>query len=60
LAQHGFRIGAHALRATAVTKVLDNQADIATIRIYDHRKPGQRAARHRHFENYLAVSFERE
>jgi integrase/recombinase XerD len=46
----GFEIGAHALRATAATNALDNQADIAkvqewlghaniaTTRIYDHRK----------------------
>ncbi len=46
----GFRIGAHSLRATAATNALDNQADIAkvqewlghaniaTTRIYDHRK----------------------
>jgi site-specific recombinase XerD len=46
----GFQIGAHALRATAATNALDNQADIAkvqewlghaniaTTRIYDHRK----------------------
>jgi integrase/recombinase XerD len=50
LAQLGFEIGAHALRATAATNALDNQADIAkvqewlghanitTTRIYDHRK----------------------
>jgi integrase/recombinase XerD len=46
----GFEIGAHALRATAATNVLDHEADIAkvqewlghaniaTTRIYDHRK----------------------
>ncbi len=46
----GFAIGAHALRATAATNALDHQADIAkvqewlghaniaTTRIYDHRK----------------------
>jgi len=46
----GFEIGAHALRATATTNALDNGADIAkvqdwlghaniaTTRIYDHRK----------------------
>jgi integrase/recombinase XerD len=46
----GFEIGAHALRATAATNALDNNADIAkvqewlghanisTTRIYDHRK----------------------
>lgn len=46
----GFSIGAHALRATAATNALDHQADIAkvqewlghaniaTTRIYDHRK----------------------
>ncbi len=46
----GFKIGAHSLRATAATNALDNQADIAkvqewlghaniaTTRIYDHRK----------------------
>jgi site-specific recombinase XerC len=46
----GFEIGAHALRATAATNALDNQADIAKVqewlghaniastRIYDHRK----------------------
>jgi site-specific recombinase XerD len=46
----GFQIGAHALRATAATNALDNQADIAkvqewlghaniaTTRIYDHRR----------------------
>jgi integrase/recombinase XerD len=45
-----FEIGAHALRATAATNALDHQADIAkvqewlghaniaTTRIYDHRK----------------------
>ncbi len=49
-AAHGFQIGAHALRATAATNALDHQADIAkvqewlghaniaTTRIYDHRK----------------------
>jgi site-specific recombinase XerD len=49
-AQIGFEIGAHALRATAATNALDHQADIAkvqewlghaniaTTRIYDHRK----------------------
>jgi integrase/recombinase XerD len=49
-AQLGFDIGAHALRATAATNALDHQADIAkvqewlghaniaTTRIYDHRK----------------------
>jgi site-specific recombinase XerD len=49
-AELGFEIGAHALRATAATNALDNQADIAkvqewlghanisTTRIYDHRK----------------------
>jgi len=46
----GFKIGAHALRATAATNALDHQADIAkvqewlghaniaTTRIYDRRK----------------------
>jgi site-specific recombinase XerD len=46
----GFKIGAHALRATAATNALDHQADIAkvqewlghaniaTTRIYDHRQ----------------------
>ena len=46
----GFAIRAHALRATAATNALDHQADIAkvqewlghaniaTTRIYDHRK----------------------
>ena len=46
----GFEIGAHALRATAATNALEHQADIAkvqewlghaniaTTRIYDHRK----------------------
>jgi site-specific recombinase XerD len=46
----GFAIGAHALRATAATNALDHQADIAkvqewlghaniaTTRIYDHRR----------------------
>ena len=46
----GFQIGVHALRATAATNALDHQADIAkvqewlghaniaTTRIYDHRK----------------------
>ena len=46
----GFKVGAHSLRATAATNALDNQADIAkvqdwlghaniaTTRIYDHRK----------------------
>ena len=46
----GFEMGAHALRATAATNALDNQSDIAkvqewlghaniaTTRIYDHRK----------------------
>jgi integrase/recombinase XerD len=45
-----FKIGVHALRATAATNALDHQADIAkvqewlghanivTMRIYDHRK----------------------
>jgi len=49
-AKLGFEIGTHALRATAATNALDNQADIAkvqewlghaniaTTRIYDHRK----------------------
>ncbi len=49
-AQLGFEIGAHALRATAATTALDHQADIAkvqewlghaniaTTRIYDHRR----------------------
>jgi site-specific recombinase XerD len=49
-AELGFDIGAHALRATAATNALDHQADIAkvqewlghaniaTTRIYDHRK----------------------
>jgi integrase/recombinase XerD len=49
-ARLGFVIGAHALRATAATNALDHQADIAkvqewlghaniaTTRIYDHRK----------------------
>jgi site-specific recombinase XerD len=49
-AELGFEIGAHALRATAATNALDHQADIAkvqewlghaniaTTRIYDHRK----------------------
>jgi integrase/recombinase XerD len=49
-AQLGFEIGAHALRATAATNALDHQADIAkvqewlghaniaTTRIYDHRR----------------------
>jgi integrase/recombinase XerD len=49
-AQLGFEIGAHALRATAATNALDHEADIAkvqewlghvniaTIRIYDHRR----------------------
>ncbi len=49
-AQLGFEIGAHALRATAATHALDHQADIAkvqewlghaniaTTRIYDHRR----------------------
>lgn len=48
----GFRIGAHALRATAATNALDHEADIAkvqewlghaniaTTRIYDHRHHG--------------------
>lgn len=48
--QLGFQIGAHALRATAATNALDHQADIAkvqewlghaniaTTRIYDHRR----------------------
>lgn len=48
--QLGFKIGAHSLRATAATNALDHQADIAkvqewlghaniaTTRIYDHRK----------------------
>ena len=50
LALLGFEIGAHALRATAATNALDHQADIAkvqewlghaniaTTRIYDHRR----------------------
>ena len=49
-AELGFEIGVHALRATAATTALDHQADIAkvqewlghaniaTTRIYDHRK----------------------
>jgi integrase/recombinase XerD len=49
-AQLGFEIGAHALRVTAATNALDHQADIAkvqewlghaniaTTRIYDHRR----------------------
>ena len=49
-AQRGFKIGAHALRATAATNALDHEADIAkvqewlghaniaTTRIYDHRR----------------------
>ena len=49
-AKLGFEIGAHSLRATAATNALDHQADIAkvqewlghaniaTTRIYDHRK----------------------
>lgn len=49
-AQLGFEIGAHALRATAATNAVDHQADvakvqerlghanIATTRIYDHRR----------------------
>lgn len=49
-AKLGFEIGGHALRATAATNALDNQADIAkvqewlghaniaTTRIHDHRK----------------------
>jgi site-specific recombinase XerD len=49
-AELGFEIGAHALRVTAATNALDNQAEIAkvqewlghaniaTTRIYDHRK----------------------
>ncbi len=49
-AELGFEMGAHALRATAATNALDHQADIAkvqewlghaniaTTRIYDHRK----------------------
>jgi integrase/recombinase XerD len=49
-ARLGFEIGAHALRATAATNALDHQADIAkvqewlghaniaTTRIYDHRR----------------------
>jgi integrase/recombinase XerD len=49
-AELGLEIGAHALRATAATNALDHQADIAkvqewlghaniaTTRIYDHRK----------------------
>ena len=48
--QLGFEIGAHALRATAATNALDHRADIAkvqewlghaniaTTRIYDHRR----------------------
>jgi len=52
----GFKIGAHSLRATAATNALDNQADIAkvqewlghaniaTTRIYDHRKTRLRIA----------------
>jgi integrase/recombinase XerD len=55
-ARLGFEIGAQALRATAATNALDHQADIAkvqewlghaniaTTRIYDHRRtrPGDR------------------
>src|SRR5271169_5073746 len=49
-AELAFEIGAHALRATAATNALDHQADIAkvqewlghaniaTTRIYDHRR----------------------
>ncbi len=49
-AQLGFEIGAHSLRATAATNALDHEADIAkvqewlghaniaTTRIYDHRR----------------------
>jgi integrase/recombinase XerD len=48
-AQLGFRIGAHALRATAATNALDHHdiakvqewlghANISTTRIYDHRR----------------------
>ena len=49
-AELGFKIGAHALRATAATNALDHEADIAkvqewlghaniaTTRIYDHRR----------------------
>src|SRR5579884_3579540 len=56
-AQLGFKIGAHALRATAATNALDHQADIAKVqewlghaniaatRIYDHRKTRPEAAR---------------
>ena len=56
-AKLGFEIGAHALRATAATNALDHQADIAkvqewlghaniaTTRIYDHRKPGRKTVR---------------
>jgi integrase/recombinase XerD len=48
--QLGFEVGAHPLRATAATNALDHQADIAkaqewlghaniaTTRIYDHRR----------------------
>jgi integrase/recombinase XerD len=50
LARLGFEVGAHALRATAATNALDREADIAkvqewfghaniaTTRIYDHRR----------------------
>jgi hypothetical protein len=34
----GLLIGVHSLRAIAATNALDYQADIATTRIYNHRK----------------------
>jgi integrase/recombinase XerD len=54
----GFKIGAHALRATAATNALDHEADIAkvqewlghaniaTTRIYDHRRTRPEDSRH--------------
>ena len=34
----GFKFGAHELRTTTANNTLENQADIATMRIYYHRK----------------------
>jgi integrase/recombinase XerD len=34
----GFEIGVHTLHAMAAANVLDHQPNIATARIYDHRK----------------------
>jgi site-specific recombinase XerD len=63
-AQLGFEIGAHALRATAATNALDHQADIAkvqewlghaniaTTRIYDHRRTRPEDSPTRELDNW--------